>query len=465
MPSDGRTDIEANCNDIIKGELMVVKNPKLDNPNRQEGEKVLEAFLSKVLPPRWSVYPQPYMNGGRPDIVAFNPEIGAVIYEVKDWDLNKYYLKNGILHVKNKTDALRTPMDQVKYHRYRLIELLSPLIGEAIDECKSVYSILHTCVYFHKASGKEAREFFQADDGEFPKIIGNDELTEMNICNIVPIHCKLNGVNKYMTKEFADEISFWLKPPFHSLEGTKQLKLSPKQREHSEPAEGHHRLKGETGSGKTIVIAYRAAKLASEGKKVLVVSYNITLSHYIRYLIDQVPYEFNRENIHLIHFHGFCKDVLFDAGIKPTYKSRNWINWIIPVINGILDNETYIDTIIKYRYDAILIDEGHDFESEWITCLSRFLNERNELLFVCDPKQNIYKRDMNWIEETTSLFRGRWGKLKTVYRLPPLIGEIASSFRIKFGLDVTPLECDDSFQTALDEIGLIPHVVGRILLS
>jgi len=443
----------------------IYSNSKLDNRNRQEGEKVLEAFLSKVLPPEWGVYAEPYMNGGRPDIVVFNPEVGAVIYEVKDWDLNKYYIKSGSLYVKNKTDVLRTPMEQVIYHRTRLIELLSPVIGEAIDKCKSVNNILQTCVYFHKASGNEARAFFHAQNREIPAIIGNDELTEMNLHNIIP-SLSLKGVNRFITKDFANEISFWLKPPIHSLEGTKQLKLSPEQRRHSKPDEGHHRLKGETGSGKTIVIAYRAAKLAAEGKKVLIVSYNITLPHYIRYLIDQVPYKFNPENINYNHFHAFCNDIIADAGLKSPYlKLHDWLEWALPVVNNILDEGTYNDTIRKYRYDAIFIDEGHDFEYEWIKFLSRLLSERNEMLFVCDPKQNIYKRDMNWIEEPMSLFRGQWGRLKTVYRLPPLIGEIASSFRINFGLAVTPLECDDSYQTSLDEIGLIPHVVWKNILE
>jgi superfamily I DNA/RNA helicase len=405
------------------------------------------------------------MNNGRPDIVVFNPEVGAVIYEVKDWDLNKYYMKSGSLYVKNKTDVLRTPMEQVVYHRTRLIELLSPVIGEAIDKCKSVNNILQTCVYFHKASGNEARDFFHAQDKEIPMIIGNDELTEMNLHNIIP-SLSLKGVNRFMTKDFANEISFWLKPPIHSLEGTKKLKLSPKQSKHSEPAEGHHRVRGETGSGKTIVIAYRAAKLASEGKRVLVVSYNTTLQHYIRYLIDQVPIEFNQENINFNHFHGFCKDIIADAGLKsPNSKMKNWMEWSLPDVNNLFEEDMYNDTIRKYRYDAILIDEGHDFQSEWIKCLSRFLGKRNEMLFVCDEKQNIYKRDMNWIEEPKSLFRGRWGELNKVYRLPPLIGEIASSFRINFGLAVTPLECDGFYQTTFDEIGLIPHLVWKNILE
>lgn len=40
----------------------------------------------------WIIFVQPYLNGTRPDVVVFNPYVGAVIYEVKDWNLDNYEL-------------------------------------------------------------------------------------------------------------------------------------------------------------------------------------------------------------------------------------------------------------------------------------------------------------------------------------------------------------------------------------
>ena len=69
-----------------------------------EGERALIEFLDEKLPKdsAWKegdnlkdykgqlIFAQPYLNGTRPDVVIFNPQVGMVIYEVKDWHLNSY---------------------------------------------------------------------------------------------------------------------------------------------------------------------------------------------------------------------------------------------------------------------------------------------------------------------------------------------------------------------------------------
>jgi len=96
-----------------------------------------------------------------------------------------------------------------------------------------------------------------------------------------------------MQKEWADEILFWLKPPFHSLEQIQNFELTPEQKEHAEPQPGHFRLRGAAGSGKTLIVAFRAAKLASQGFNVLVITYNITLWHYIKIWSQEPPLNLN----------------------------------------------------------------------------------------------------------------------------------------------------------------------------
>ncbi len=53
-----------------------------------EGELALAKFLDQNLPNRWEIYVQPYLNGDRPDIVILHPNIGMMIFEVKDWNLD-----------------------------------------------------------------------------------------------------------------------------------------------------------------------------------------------------------------------------------------------------------------------------------------------------------------------------------------------------------------------------------------
>ena len=62
------------------------------------------------------------------------------------------------------------------------------------------------------------------------------------------------------------------------------------------------KLSGVAGSGKTRVIAIRAASLAKLGKKILVICYNITLKNYLKKEIEGTKYDFDPTNIDIFLF-------------------------------------------------------------------------------------------------------------------------------------------------------------------
>ena len=431
-----------------------------------EGEEKLARFLDDTLPEEWDIFVQPYLNGNRPDIVVFNPQIGVMVYEVKDWNLSFYHWKEGQLFVSDAKGSYpagdKNPREQVKYYKKKIIEQLVPMLGEEIDRNKLAYGLVKTGIYFHKASGKDARDFYS--NPNYPVIIGYDDLYDSNLRNIVPDSGILKG--KYMQEDWADEILFWLKPPFHSLEQTQDFKLTPKQKEHAEPQPGHFRLRGVTGSGKTLVVAYRAAKLASQGFNVLVITFNITLWHYIKDMIARAPFEFEWSKIKFNHFHGFCNDVLNELGV-PSPPKETYFKDIVPTVENALETATQRGKSIEnLKCDAILIDEGQDYKWEWYNCLCQFLRERDELLLVCDKKQNIYKRDLSWIDGKMKKvkFRGKWRELKTVYRLPKKIGDAANRFSSMFGLDQS-VEVEKYVQLKLFERPQKPHFVWKNIQS
>ena len=134
----------------------------------------------------------------------------------------------------------------------------------------------------------------------------------------------------YFKIAWYDKIKFWLKPPYHSMEQGTPIHLSPEQKRHIDPTpHNHQRLRGVAGSGKSLVVAQRAANLAAQGKKVLVVSYNITLWHYLRDMISRVRVGFDWYQIEFTHFHIFCKDFLNENGLPwPDHKfsENDWLN-------------------------------------------------------------------------------------------------------------------------------------------
>lgn len=89
------------------------------------------------------------------------------------------------------------------------------------------------------------------------------------------------------------------------------------------------------------------------------------------------------------------------------------------------------------KYDAIFIDEGQDYYIEWYHMLCHFLTSRDEVVVVCDKKQNIYSREMEWLDKRRAGVEkfGEWIELKTIVRLPEKIAGMTRVFSEKFNLN------------------------------
>src|SRR5690606_37870946 len=71
-------------------------------------------------------------------------------------------------------------------------------------------------------------------------------------------------------------------------------------------------------------------------------------------------------------------------------------------------------------YGAVLIDEGHDFEAEWLKLIVHMIDpETNSLLLLYDDAQSIYKKKKSLDFTLSSVgiqARGRTTILKLNYR-------------------------------------------------
>lgn len=455
---------------------------KFPNP-LTEGESALLKYLDNNLPKEWMIFAQPYLNGVRPDVIIFRPNVGVVIYEVKDWKLNNYIWdenesesddetndtlkKRKSLFVSDRSGKypIKNPVRQVEHYKEKIISQLLPIIGELADKNNKVYGVIKIGLYFHNETTTASKNFFKNYSHSHTPIFGNDWLNNKeHLKDIVPDVYR--NSSSFWEENWNDELLFWLKPPFHSLEQTIALKLTPRQREHAEPQPGHFRLRGVAGSGKTQILAYRAAKLAAQKKRVLILTFNITLWHYIRDMIQRAPFEFSWKDdfgnpyVTFNHFHGFCKDILNHYGIKWPFGIGEELfrNIIVEEVKKVISKNKN-----KYeRWDAILIDEGQDYYWEWYDLLCSFLTNRDELFFVVDKKQNIYERELSWIDSGMKnvKFSGRWRELKTVFRLPKKVAEYSNQFSQLFKLN-SEIEAEEIIQPTLFDKPYDPHVVWR----
>lgn len=394
----------------------------------------------------WLIFVQPFLNGSRPDIIIFNPHVGAQIFEVKDWNLNNYSFENRknsdskihkVFCVSDSkgTYPIKSPIKQVEHYKEKICSQLIPQIGEKIDQNKIYYGLIKTAIYFHKSATEQAQTMFKSNVKDFSifPIIGFDVLIPDNLNKIVPDNQR--NESTYWIKDWNKEFLFWLYPPFHSIEQGIRLTLTDEQKKFAEPQAGHYRVRGVAGSGKTQVLAYRASKLASEGRRVLILTFNITLWHYVRDMVQRSPFNFGWENLTITYFHGFCKDILNEFGEKwPIENGAHedvFKNEITKKITEVISKHSY------EKYDAILVDEGQDFYIEWYKMLCEFLTNRDEFVVVCDKKQNIYGREMEWLDKRRGGVEkfGDWIELKKIIRLPEQVARISTDFSEKFDLN------------------------------
>lgn len=434
-----------------EGEIALLKFlddnlPKDNNWNKEEG---LENYKG------WLIFFQPFLNGIRPDIVIFRPNVSMIIYEVKDWNLKSYRAykkgrrKKFVVCNSRNEEEIKSPEDQVKCYKNTIMGLLIPSLGEAADKNKNLYGLIRTGVYFHNEKTHEARNFLSANSSV--AVFGYDYLKKNKINNIARFApCEKR---KGWKKQYNKEVITWLKPPYHSKEQGEPIKLKGKQNILARPQTGHHRCKGVAGSGKTLALAYRAALLALKGYDVLILTFNITLIHYIHDMVNRIPVGFSWEKIEITHFHGLCKKLLNKFNeLWPKTISNDGEERENQRLNE-KENKKLFKTIIvekvkktinhkKYKkYDAILIDEGQDFYIEWYVFLKNyFLKKRDELVVVCDKKQNIYKRKLEWIDKRVNKkelekFKDDFITLRTTFRLPELIVELSNKFSRKFKMN------------------------------
>lgn len=426
---------------LTDGEICLLKF--LDD-NLKKDDLYKEGDLTKYN--GWLIFVQPFLNGSRPDIIIFNSNVGAQIFEVKDWNLENYKFETGrdtinsseVFCVRDKNGVycpIKSPIKQVEYYKDKIIGQLIPQIGENVDKNKQSYGLIKTAVYFHKSTTEKVQNLFKKqvrDFSNFP-VIGYDALLPDNINNVIPDNSR--AISTYWVKDWNKEFVFWLNPPFHTIEQGTFLNLIDEQKKFGEPQSGHYRVRGVAGSGKTQILAYRASKLASQGYRVLILTFNITLWHYIHDMVQRSRFAFSWSNLTTTYFHGFCKDILNEFGEKWPNKNdggESIFKKIVPdKVKEIISRNDF------EKYDAILIDEGQDFYFEWYEMLCHFLTGRDEVVVVCDKKQNIYGRETLWLDKRRGGVEkfGDWIELKKIFRLPEQIAGISKDFSEKFNLN------------------------------
>jgi superfamily I DNA/RNA helicase len=154
--------------------------------------------------------------------------------------------------------------------------------------------------------------------------------------------------------------------------------------------EGHRVIHGVAGSGKTMILCYRAEYLARANMRpILILCFNKSLSKRLARAIQEKKLE---TKVHVRTFHQWCLELLRSARIAAPVNHNDNERFFSDVVRQTTQSVSN-GRIARAQYDAILIDEAHDFESEWLSMTANLLDSKtNSLLVLYDDAQSIYAK-------------------------------------------------------------------------
>ncbi|WP_394234141.1 3'-5' exonuclease [Niallia oryzisoli] len=448
---------------------MAITIPESIRSSATTGERLLFRTLKTYLPDDYIVYYEAEIQGRRPDFVIIGPDLGLLVLEVKD------YTKSTLLQVNHEEwhivassgeqAIVKSPMKQARDNMFHVVDKLKKdknlvqLDGKYKFQLKFPFG--HGVVFTRLYSKDLVREGLYSviepslcltrDEIDPDKEEFSEEILMEKILNmfVVPFRLReqlsyedINSIRYHLFPEVR--ISAEFKPPVPyqdqlllSLHDIKTMDLHQENLA-KQIGDKNRLIRGVAGSGKTLILASRAKLLSKEHPdwKILILCYNISLASGIQQMVthmlnepeDLFDFDFTSESVEVPRDH---KNVIvrnFHAWLKNDLKIRE--QQISDMIVKLENNEAILP-----KYDAILIDEGQDFEPDWLRLVSLLMNEETQsLLLVEDRAQTIYKRKRSYVQDTGLNFRGRSKVLSINYRNTAQIVKFAWDFYRKHSM-------------------------------
>jgi len=394
----------------------------------------------------------------RPDFVIFHPRRGMLVLEVKDWKAET------IQHADSTQFTLITDRGLVKE--------ANPLLQARAYALEIGVVLERDPALRHSASSRHAGKLVMPwAYGVVLANIGRKQFVDGGLDAVIPAHLTLCREEIFdtvdpeafqerlwamfpqvfptaMTLPQIDRVRWHLFPEIRIAPGEGQfglfdetgpitrpleipdlVKVMDAQQEQLARSLGdeHRVIHGVAGSGKTMILGFRAMQLARElGKPILVLCYNKTLAARLDQLIGERGLS---EKVQVYNFHKWCHKMLAAYHVDlPAQGSKNFFATMVQkVIDGVEKGQ-----IPRFQYGAVLIDEGHDFEPDWYKLIVQMIDPNtNSLLVLYDDAQNINgradRRKFTW-KSLGVQAQGRTTILKLNYRNTLEILAVARGF-------------------------------------
>ena len=137
-------------------------------------------------------------------------------------------------------------------------------------------------------------------------------------------------------------------------------------------------ISGSAGTGKTFIALEKAKQLHQEGAKVIFLCFN-------RLLADFLKDNFSHYGFHISTFDGLARKYVGEQRDFKLAKAK--------FLDYLIDKEN------DFEYTDVIIDEGQDFENDWLEYLDYRISNDNCFYVFYDQQQCLYSDDLsNWLK-------------------------------------------------------------------
>ena len=361
---------------------------------KSNAERMLYTLFQTTLPDDWVVFHSVAWQSrtahggareGELDFLVVNPRYGLLALEVKGGNVS--YDGESMQWMSNDS-RIKDPFTQVCDNKHALLRMLS---SQPFWKSKWI-SIGHAVAFPNSVVRQnmlrpDAPRTIILDQTNLPDIkawIGNVFEYWQGSGSAQPTPLGMGGIDALIRLLSP---SFDLRPLLGEVILVEQedlLRATQQQFRVLDYLARHQRaaISGCAGSGKTLLAAEKARRLADQGFKVLLTCFNRNLADFLRSSLADVP------AIHVIHFHGLCTELARTARILPIHNTatNDYFDTVLPELLVQAADQ------LKWRVDAIIVDEGQDFNETWWISLQCLLNDPDEGIFYIfyDDNQRIY---------------------------------------------------------------------------
>ncbi len=352
-----------------------------------------------------------------PDFVVMHPRRGILILEVKDFRLSTLIgadKQTWEIHGDAGPKTIASPLEQARQYAHQVVKALERDPQLVQPEGRHQGKLAFPWSYGVVLPNITRAQFDKAELGqsiEGHRVVCQDEMLE----SVEPeeLQSRLWGMFPFMlggamSLPQMDRVRWIMFPEVRvqittalfddSLEEAdlpsimRVMDLQQEQLARS-LGDGHRVIHGVAGSGKTMLLGYRAEYLAkahtAASKPILILCYNEPLAVKLASVMAAKGLS---AQVHVRHFHKWCRDQLVAYGqtlpahhLPVEVKMPEMVQRVIDGVNR--------QQIPSGQYQAVLIDEGHDFAPEWLKLVTQMVDPAtNSLLVLYDDAQSIYER-------------------------------------------------------------------------